>query len=372
MNILIPAWSFYPAQEGGPSNALYWLASGLAKVGHNVTVVTTNRCICSESIEFNKWYRLNDFNVIYCSIDTYKSTLISKLDENDLILASGVCQLSQFLFNLRALSNNKLLVISPRGELFDSAIYHKGVFYGWLKMLMFFIMRLAYGRKVLYHVTSKEESVALMKVMGKKSRFVNLPNYMILPDVIPNESEKEQQEYLLYVGRINRIKNIHVLLHALSKSKSFKTQKYKLYIVGQPVGQYYNELLQLIAELDLSDYVEFKGHIEGAEKNILYARAKCTLLISQSENFGNVVVESLTQGTPVIASEGTPWQSLGEKSAGFWIKADPDVVAHTVDNILNLTDDSYMQMRENAYMLAKEFDVYENIGKWDYVLSNLK
>lgn len=41
------------------------------------------------------------------------------------------------------------------------------------------------------------------------------------------------------------------------------------------------------------------------------------LLVSESENFGNVIIEALSQGTPVIASCGTPWAEIEKKNAGF-------------------------------------------------------
>jgi len=65
MRLLMTAWSFYPAQEGGPSNALYWLASGLSKAGYEMRVVTTNRYLPKNSMPVDQWVELNGFKVIY-------------------------------------------------------------------------------------------------------------------------------------------------------------------------------------------------------------------------------------------------------------------------------------------------------------------
>ena len=51
---------------------------------------------------------------------------------------------------------------------------------------------------------------------------------------------------------------------------------------------------------------------------------------SHNENFGNVVVESLSQGTPVIASTGTPWKILEKYHAGYWIKNNPENIAKKI------------------------------------------
>ena len=93
-------------------------------------------------------------------------------------------------------------------------------------------------------------------------------------------------------------------------------------------------------------------------------------LVSNSENFGNVVLESLSQGTPVVASKGTPWQSLEESKAGFWIDNNPKEIANCIDRIMSYSEKEYYLKRENAFALAKRFDVYDNINQWETVLKS--
>ena len=86
--------------------------------------------------------------------------------------------------------------------------------------------------------------------------------------------------------------------------------------------------------------------------------------MSKSENFGNVIVEALSQGTPAIASQGTPWQQLDVKGAGWWIDANAECVGETVQKLLNLDSAEYQRMRDSAYAFSREFDIFTNIGKW--------
>ena len=46
--LLFIAGSFYPAQEGGVDNTLFWIAKALASKGVDVTVVTTKKGISDE------------------------------------------------------------------------------------------------------------------------------------------------------------------------------------------------------------------------------------------------------------------------------------------------------------------------------------
>ncbi len=369
MRILIPSHSFYPAQEGGPSNTLYWMASGLAKEHYDVKVVTTTRYITKGDVPENEWTRLNSFDVIYCSESFYRSTLEQSLATTDVIIANGVCVLSNFLFIIKALRKGKKVILSPRGELLQAAVFHKGRVYGVLKSLFFHFMGLVYGKRVVYHVTSEEEALSVRHYFGKESRIVDVSNYMILPERV--ERGDSSDDYLLYVGRLKRIKNIHLLLNALSMSKAFQESKYVLKIAGEKKGEYYDYLKNRVEELGLNNRVVFLGMVTGPAKDKLYAGARALFLVSQSENFGNVVIESLAQGTPVIASKGTPWECLQNMGAGYWIDATDSSIKESVDRIISMDDTYYQEMRKNAFALSRSYDIYSNIDKWEKVINNL-
>lgn len=372
MRLLMTAWSFYPAQEGGPSNALYWLASGLAKAGYDMRVVTTNRFIPEGSVEQDTWIELNGFKVIYQSNWSDKSVFEKELEQCDVYFTDGVCKLSYFNQTRLALKKGKRVILSPRGEMFESAIDHKGKLFGFLKRIFLFVMKLSFGRKVLFHATSNEEVEAVRKYFGKNARVELIPNYMILPDKVESERCDQDRQYLLYVGRINPIKNLDVLISGLAKSEAFMNGDYVLKIAGETGGKYYEELLAQIEELGLKSKVEFLGLITGREKDILYAGAKCLFLMSKSENFGNVIVEALAQGTPVIASKGTPWEKLNETGAGFWINADINSLKESINILLKWDGNKCNSVRECAYALSKEYDIYSNISKWKNELSAKK
>lgn len=362
------AWSFFPAQEGGPSNALYWLASGLSKAGYEMRVVTTNRYLPEGCLKCDEWLTLNGFNVIYQS--NYEDTIVfeKELNDCDVYLTDGVCKLAYFRQVCSALKKNKRVVLSPRGEIFDSAIDHKGKAYGLMKRLFLFVMKWSVGKRILFHATSEEELEAVKKYFGKKAKVILIPNYMILPNKITTVS---LEPYLLYLGRLNQIKNIDKILSGLARSSAFMNGSFVLKLAGETKGEYYESLVKQTAELGLEKKVEFLGLVTGKEKDVLYANAKCLLLMSKSENFGNVIVEALSQGTPVIASKGTPWQLLDEKGAGWWIDAVPDEIAKTVDKLLLLDDKQYSEMRDYAYRYSREFDIYENINRWKEVIDTL-
>ena len=166
------------------------------------------------------------------------------------------------------------------------------------------------------------------------------------------------------MGRIAPIKALDNLFKGLALSTSFKNSDYLLYVVGPDQHNYKSYLVSLSKKLGIENRVVFNGTVNDEEKFRLFAQAYFSVLVSHSENFGNVVIESLSQGTPVITSKGTPWQVLETSKAGLWIPNSPEQIGQAFDMVLNISSESYLEMRKNALMLSKEYDVRNNIQSW--------
>lgn len=356
---------FYPSQVGGPGNTLYWLGKELVKRNVAVTAVVTDLGISSNFALRDKWYNLEGITIKYCN--SKKPFLIFKIiwqtlkqvPYNDVIMLSSIFYKPNFFVGIMALIMSKKVIWSPRGELLVQR--------GWVKKSYLYLLKILFAKRVIYHVTSQEEMASVHKFMGKTVKCVLIPNYMELPKKIRiNSTDK----YLLYVGRIMPIKALDKLIEGASLSKLFMSQDYKLYLAGKNEGEYYQRLVALINQKGLTNKIIFKGMVEGEDKERLFAGAKVTMLVSNTENFGNVIIESLAQGTPAITSKGTPWQILNKKQAGFWIENTPFIIGQTIDKLLGMSNDDYQQMRKNAYELcSNKFDIKTNIENWIEILN---
>lgn len=367
MRILLSAGSFYPAQEGGPTNALYWLASGLAHCGYDVHVVASSKGLAGQ-VPLDAWLELNGFRVIYNSPGKGENILHTEIGWSECLIRSGICVIKAHLSNLKYLKSGRKLILSPRGEAFYPAIFHKGKLFGLLKFVFFKIMGLLYGNRIIYHATSEEEKEQIQKIFGRNRSVFTAPNYMIIPDYINYSDRTGEYKDLIYVGRIAPIKALDKLVRALSLSKTFMDSSARLHILGECKGDYYNFLTQMIDQLNLKDKVVFHGVVTGRDKDLLIANSRCLVLASESENFGNVVIEALAQGTPVIASKGTPWSELEEKGAGFWVSNKPEVLSSVIDTVIQMDEKRYQEQRKNAYQYSKLFDVYSNMGGWKAII----
>ena len=364
MKILFPLGTLYPSQAGGPSNTIYWLAKALVKKGVEVSIVTTH--IGAENkVSVNKAIETEYGKVTYFSdnIDQLPFQLmvnaLRQVRHHDCIHLTSIFYPPSFIIATAAKWMKKPVIWSCRGNLHHHALQISA----WKKRPVLWYIKKYLSGRVTFHATSTEESEHIRRIFGPAVKIVEVPNYIELPEPIPHDFEGKP--YLLYVGRIHHIKALDKLLEAIHIAVNFKKSDMPFKIAGDADNDFGRALKRLVSEMGLSERIEFLGQVEGLEKQQLYAAAKFTILPSNSENFGNVVIESLAQGTPAIASTGTPWQILETERAGFWTKNDPEELSLAINRALSLSADEYRAYRQHALALArKKFDVFENVNQW--------
>jgi glycosyltransferase involved in cell wall biosynthesis len=180
--------------------------------------------------------------------------------------------------------------------------------------------------RVMLHVTSEPErldSVARLKHVSA----VVIPNGIERPPTNGNKRpETEDGLRLLYLGRLHPIKGIENLLQAIATM----TDGVTLSVCGEGEADYQARLKSLATELDLNKRVTFHGRVDGEVKEQQFAEADLCVVPSFTENFGNVVAESLARGVPVIASKGTPWARVKEIDCGLWVDNDAATLAGAI------------------------------------------
>ena len=117
------------------------------------------------------------------------------------------------------------------------------------------------------------------------------------------------------VSRIHIKKGIENLLRATAALKD-RLNGYTITIAGMGEETYIQQLKETAKSYGIGHIVRFAGPVFGADKWTLYRNADFFVLPTFSENFGIVVAEALASGTPVITTEGAPWQELNSCGCG--------------------------------------------------------
>lgn len=167
---------------------------------------------------------------------------------------------------------------------------------------------------------------------------------------------------LLFVGRLNPEKGFEILIPAFARNREGPAT---LVIVGtDPDRPYRSVLEQMVKDEGISDRVLFTGHLDGAEKQDAYAAASALVLPSRSENFGNVVVEALGAGLPVIVTRGVGLaDEVGKAGVGTVVEYNVEELATAIARVLTAPDDPVRAAAAREFVLRR-FDWTAIAERW--------
>lgn len=106
--------------------------------------------------------------------------------------------------------------------------------------------------------------------------------------------------FVLFLSRVHPKKGLDLLIPAFAAAQLSDA----MLIIAGPEEEGYRTCVEaLVAKHKLQNRVIFTGMLQGRAKVAAFADADLFVLPSYQENFGNVVVESLAAGTPVVISD---------------------------------------------------------------------
>jgi len=210
-------------------------------------------------------------------------------------------ELTVMLVILRFLLGLNIKIISRNISVLSIKInqFEKNFF--WQRFVVKNLIKFFYQK--LDHVVNQCHSMRddLIKVFPQlinKSNVIYNPISIHIQDYIrKNDLTKIQKKnYLLCVGRLEQVKAFHHAIEGFAGIAS-KFPELRLKIVGK--GSLEKKLKKKAFECSVIDRVDF----EGFQKNIIpyYLYAKGTILTSSYEGYPNVLLESISMNTPVIA-----------------------------------------------------------------------
>lgn len=320
----------YPPYHGGMGNVVYETASVLAKLGHEVEVLTPHYYDEEElevikpeelpSIEKQKEVE-RELNVSARRLKpalqkgnaAYIPQIQNELDDFDLVhLHYPFYGVANLVRKWKLRNPDKPLVITYHMD--NRAPCWLGLFFKYYAK--YWMPRILNSADVLIASSLDyiEHSNARDIYLQNKNKWVELPFGVDIERFKPRVKEKplivrnnlnSEFPILLFVGGMDmahHFKGIPVLLQAMHKLKkdNFDLQ---LVLVGE--GELKVEYEYQAKIFGLSDRVRFVGRVESDELPYYYNLADLFVLpsVNQSEAFGLVLLEAMASGVPVIASD---------------------------------------------------------------------
>lgn len=168
-------------------------------------------------------------------------------------------------------------------------------------------------------------------------------------------------KYLMVVGRISRIKNLHHLLEALGIIKK-EIHDFTLTLIGGEVThediEYKAFLNKIIDKYKLHNNVIFKGFIDYNEMPDYYIKQDIIINLT-SGSLDKVIIESLVSGVPVLTASKIAYEYFKHLlNNGFYFIDD---ISKLKDALMDLMKRSYLDY--DAKKLREEIEKNHSIDR---------
>lgn len=197
------------------------------------------------------------------------------------------------------------------------------------------VWRLAIAKEYRFIANSEYSRDVFLRYIHIEASGIIVIYNPISSDRIKFYPAKKESEYLniIYAGRLSEGKNLFRWLDmAVSIHKVRNDSRFFLY--GD--GPLKDELVEYCRSLGADGYVSFMGFlrdISGA-----YHQADLMVFLSEYESFGNVVVECILCGTPVIASDIPSLREIFRNYPQFLVPKGDQMELMVLEKVSNLNE----------------------------------
>jgi glycosyltransferase involved in cell wall biosynthesis len=184
---------------------------------------------------------------------------------------------------------------------------------------------------------------------------------------LPKPAHLKDKPTVVAAARIFDLKDIVTMIKSCAVAKKqIPNIQYLVYGDNQAVPEYTAECERLIAELDLKDNFKLAGYHDKPHE--LFAEGDVSILTSISEGFPYTVLESMSCGIPVIATDVGGVTEALDNSCGYICKPkDHEEIGKRVVELLN-DEVLRKKMGENArqkvidnFTIDKFINAYEKV-----------
>lgn len=356
MNIVIIAEGFFPGEKyGGPPVSIHNFCTLLSN--YKIYIITKDHDLNSKQRYKNiqsGWNYRDNYQVLYLNDHEYTlkefDVIIKKINP-DLIYLQSLFQRCILPCLYLSKKYNIKVLLAPRGELCAGAFkkkYKKIPYIVFLKIMGLF-------ENTFFQATSDEEIEAIHRILKVPyHRIYLLNNIPSLPSQTYKRSEKQcGYGRIVYLSRIHPKKNLLTGIKCLQQIKG-KAQ-FDIYGPIEDVD-YWKECQKEITKLPSNVSVSYCGLVSHEKVHQIFSFYDVFLFPTFSENYGHVIAESLSVGTPVIVSDQTPWNDINETGAGWAIPLS-NVLEYTkaINKIISLDNSelNYMRRQATAFFAKK-------------------
>lgn len=353
--------SGFGAHSGGTSTCTYDLISALHAERGVVDLLTLSSKDPTDRLMGmgEEWIHAlpNDAITPFGYSANMKRWMEGKMGEYDVLHANGLWMYANHITCAMARKYGKPYVITPHGMLYPAAL-RRSYWKKWPFLKLFFHKDIMHASCL--HATCKQE-MEHIREFGYRGPVAIIPNPMVLPAPPSAKRSPKAKKAFGFLGRLHPRKKVENLFYGVELLKE-RQQECELWIMGGGLPEYEAFLKAEVQRLGLRN-VRFLGFVSGQDKYEKLALLSTLFVPSDFENFGMIVTEALSVGTPVMASLGTPWEELNNQHCGWWCDRTPENIAQVMRQVLDMPALELDAMGERGKAMAKANFAAEEVAR---------
>lgn len=342
---------------GGAERVCVDVANGLAKLGHQVAIMTdTAQPITYVPLPEVKLIPTAKFsNPISRRLGDFKQLLsVLRKERPDAVIS--ILYMDATLAKLASMLSNHCPVIASDHNSFEKPASAPMPL--WQRLDKFWRNYYMDGLTVLTEADK-------MVLNGRFKHTFVMPNPLCLT---PLGEVPQKEKTVLAVGRLNAwyVKGFDLLLKAW-KRMGMDTHGWKLKIVGHGDGEAKAYLQSLAAGMDNVEFLPYTSHIADE-----YQKAEIFALSSRYEGFGLVLTEAMSQGCACVACDykGRQAEIIADGKDGLLCPVDDEVALADKLKLLMRDDSLRRRLQENAIKDVDRFSIENTAKRWEEMLMN--
>ena len=341
--------------SGGPSRSVPMLVRGLAELGVDITLMT----IRSENMNTHALEGTSaKIKVFDPSVSQSEIARYLKEEHFQLIQIQSMWDLPYHKVMVEARQLNIPYIVTPRGMLEPWSLSQKK----WKKELAWWLyQRNDVQKSVCVFTTAKMEADHISNLGITTSRAV-IPNGIETDSYPCKTSVDVVKKQVLFLSRVHVKKGIEILFDAWKRIHS-EFADWQLLVVGNGEAEYIQSLENRVECLGLKECINIIPPVFGNDKILLYQESALFCLPSYSENFGMVIAEAMSCGTPVITTTNCPWNILNDTSTGWCIDLSVDNLEYALREALSMNPTELYDMGQKASKLIYDNFDYRSVTR---------
>ena len=341
--------------SGGPSRSVPMLVRGLAELGVDITLMT----IRSENMNTHTLEGTSaKIKVFDPSVSQSEIARYLKEEHFQLIQIQSMWDWPYHKVMREARKQGIPYIITPRGMLEPWSLSQKK----WKKKLAWWLyQRNDVQLSVCVFTTAKMEADHISNLGITTSRAV-IPNGIETDSYPCKTSVDIVKKQVLFLSRIHVKKGIEILFDAWKRIHS-EFADWQLFVVGNGEAEYIQSLEDRVECLGLKGSIKIVPPVFGNDKILLYHESALFCLPSYSENFGMVIAEAMSCGTPVITTTNCPWKALNETKTGWCVDLSVDNVEYALREALSMNPTELYDMGQKASKLIYDNFDYRSVTR---------